>query len=894
MTELATFRNERLNRQPSDRVLAKAAGVSPTTVGDWLRAKRFPQRLDSVLLILDMMRAGADRVGLVLDEQEAFLLDERQWRDAFVAEARRRAFGTGEAAEAQQARRALETLRPGWALDEVTNPFDLEVHQPVASGTAGLPKLPAYIRREHDDAVERIAMRAVHGISGLSVLVGGSSTGKTRACWEALAALRDNGSASWRLWHPISPSRPEALVDGLPNCGPYTVIWLNEIQFYLATETDLGERVAAGLRDLLRDASRAPILVLGTLWPEYWDALTRPCRPGENDPHNQARSLLAGADISVPESFSSAELAAIRSGANRDLRVVRAVAESKDGEVTQYLAGVPVLLERYRNAPAPAKALIHAAMDARRLGHGPLLPLPLLRTAVGGYLTDAQWDRLGEGWLEAALAYVGYPCKGVRGPLTRPREEEKNVAPSQGNFQLSDYLDQYGRQTRENHLPPAALWDAIKSHAGSIEYVTCASYAGGRGLYRHAVQFHKLAVHATDGYSVLRLFDAVKRFDPANLENAALWVASNARLGSAAITGLLFRRLESLDAKGPLTAFLQRNPMTHVRLDYASSIETLITYLGFGGADGQLALLLKRNIASKVSVDHPYTVAALLRRLHRLEPAQATSLAHRASLEAPVTNVVGSAKLLEQLHAMGESAACERFLHRICASEPPLDSPAALASLIRALDRIGAEGLLHEVLGCKPVASVQLTHAGGVAALLRDLRLMGRRGVVAQNELSELLDRRPSLQVSLENAYAIGSLIEQFRVLGATGEIDSLLARHPALHVEIRSPHPIAEFIRVLRAYSFDDEVALLVGRNPAAKVSLDFSVRMYSKGLSETLAEIGINVETDEMARLAVAENWIPSGYPRLRGLAERFKYGSEPDLSPARAWDWNEVAGS
>ncbi|MGS2647751.1 hypothetical protein [Streptosporangium sp. LJ11] len=36
----------------------------------------------------------------------------------------------------------------------------------------------------------------------------------------------------------------------------------------------------------------------------------------------------------------------------------RAVAKAVDGKITQYLAGVPVLLDRYRTAPPAAKALI--------------------------------------------------------------------------------------------------------------------------------------------------------------------------------------------------------------------------------------------------------------------------------------------------------------------------------------------------------------------------------------------------------------------------------------------------------------------------------------------------------------------------------------------------------
>jgi hypothetical protein len=53
------------------------------------------------------------------------------------------------------------------------------------------------------------------------------------------------------------------------------VVWLNEAQFYLyVAGSGLGERVAAGLRELLRDPARAPVLVMATLWPQFRDGLT--------------------------------------------------------------------------------------------------------------------------------------------------------------------------------------------------------------------------------------------------------------------------------------------------------------------------------------------------------------------------------------------------------------------------------------------------------------------------------------------------------------------------------------------------------------------------------------------------------------------------------------------
>ena len=232
----------------------------------------------------------------------------------------------------------------GRPLAEVTDPFLLEVHRPVQPEDAppGLPFLPPYAPREHDQVLGQVVRAAAGGRSSIAVLVGGSSTGKTRACWEALALLRDQ-DPPWRLWHPIDPSRPDAAQAELPGIGPRTVVWLNEAQFYLDAEAGLGERVAAGLRELLRDPGRAPVLLLATIWPGFWDALT--ARPaGGDDRHAQARELLAGHDIPVPAAFTPAQMSQLAGAA--DVRMVLAARSARDREVIQFLAGAPELLAR--------------------------------------------------------------------------------------------------------------------------------------------------------------------------------------------------------------------------------------------------------------------------------------------------------------------------------------------------------------------------------------------------------------------------------------------------------------------------------------------------------------------------------------------------------------------
>ena len=208
---------------------------------------------------------------------------------------------------------------------------------------------------------------AAEGTSGIAVLVGGSSTGKTRACWEALGLLRERPER-WRLWHPIDPSRPEAALRELPSIGPRTVIWLNEAQFYLDARRragGTGRRRAAGAA---ARPGRAPVLVLATLWPQFWDTLTARPPAGADDPHAQARELLAGRDITVPAAFTAAQLRT--AGLAGDPRLALAAEAAEDGQVIQFLAGAPELLARYRNAPAGRRGADQRGDGRPPPGHG--------------------------------------------------------------------------------------------------------------------------------------------------------------------------------------------------------------------------------------------------------------------------------------------------------------------------------------------------------------------------------------------------------------------------------------------------------------------------------------------------------------------------------------------
>ncbi|MDX6352019.1 MAG: hypothetical protein QOF84_6809 [Streptomyces sp.] len=103
------------------------------------------------------------------------------------------------------------------------------------------------------------------------------------------------------------------------------MVWLNEAQHYLLTASDdLGERIAAGLRTLLHNPDRGPVLVLGTIWPGYWTTLTTSPADGKPDPHAQARLLVTGHDLPVPDTFTSTDLRALADRASEDPRLAYA------------------------------------------------------------------------------------------------------------------------------------------------------------------------------------------------------------------------------------------------------------------------------------------------------------------------------------------------------------------------------------------------------------------------------------------------------------------------------------------------------------------------------------------------------------------------------------------
>ncbi|WKX13012.1 hypothetical protein [Streptomyces sp. NL15-2K] len=349
----------------------------------------------------------------------------------------------------------------------------LDVHPVIETSApgAGLPPQPPYVTREHDEFLRDALRTACEGRSRLVVLVGGSSTGKTRACFEALLSL----DPEWRLWRPPSAEDLVEVLSSVPRMQR-TVLWLNETQRYLTTSRD--DPAARALQALLDDPARGPVAIMSTLWPEHHQTLTR-------DADSPAAQLLKDRQIVIADvGFQGASKAELERVAQSDPRLAEALTASRD-EVTQYLAGGRELLNRYEGAVLETRALIDVAVDAARLGCTEDVSEAFLKAAAWPLVPESHKRTRDQGWreewFERALADAGAPCRGVPGPLTTLSAETDEPH----TYRLADYLRQKISARRALGCPPDAWWEAAVRHVTApADLLALARAAQFRARYR--------------------------------------------------------------------------------------------------------------------------------------------------------------------------------------------------------------------------------------------------------------------------------------------------------------------------------------------------------------------------------------------------------------------------
>jgi eukaryotic-like serine/threonine-protein kinase len=257
------------------------------------------------------------------------------------------------------------------------------------------------------------------------LLVGESTSGKTRAAYEAIRTQFPD----YRLIHPAGREAIPAAVQVARETTP-SVLWLDDLERFLGADGLTGAAVNGILT--LPDRTRC---VLATMRAEEYAKYAG--RPGHDDnPGREAvrrgwEVLRLATRLTVPRAWSSDELG--RAAEHRhDPRVREALDHSDRFGVAEYLAAGPQLFADWEDAWAPgthprAAALVLAAVDARRVGMHRPLQLTMLERLHGHYLQQRGGQLLRPESLEDALAWATMPLHATSS-LLLPADDGRYLA----------------------------------------------------------------------------------------------------------------------------------------------------------------------------------------------------------------------------------------------------------------------------------------------------------------------------------------------------------------------------------------------------------------------------------------------------------------------------------
>jgi transcriptional regulator with XRE-family HTH domain len=557
--------------------------------------------------------------------------------------------------EAWQRLAEMPSPGPRPRFDEMS-PRQLGIHAAITADDC-VEELPEYVARDFDDRLRE------HVFAGIEkgcfvLLVGRSSSGKTRSLYEAVHVVAPN-------WPIVQPAGTDEIVELLDGARQRIIVWLDEMHRFFGAVPPLTTELVNRLR-------RFPAIVVGTLWSDDYLERRMPRGPAARAGVENDRRLLDLAEVvSVSDVFSRREQAEAGRVARTDPRI-RLALEVGDSGLTQVLAAGPDLLHRWEHAPDPcAKAVISFAADARRLGVLAPLTEQAFAAAVGGYLTSAQRVARPPQWLAGALAFGRQELHGAVSALTPVDDGQAGLLVG---YVVADYLAQHIRRT---DCPPRSAWEALISTTEDAEDLRrLAAAANARMRYRHEEQaLRRLVERHGEGAVELAsvLFRSGRDHEAIDLLQRRLTLVPDDRGAADRLDqfAALARRIE--DRRAALTG------------DVGADRQVAEMFVDGGVAD---ALRVKADAGSRLAEEDLAALLADRGAVDELRERADRGRQPAASALAELLATHGRADLLAQRADAGDRAAA-RQLAKLRDSAATADGAAVQAHLAHLRRRIG-------------------------------------------------------------------------------------------------------------------------------------------------------------------------------------------------------------
>jgi hypothetical protein len=561
------------------------ARLTEQTLSDWLSGNTVPSDRATVLALIDHLKQLARK------ENAGFVARPVNWPKLHAA---------AKAARREHRRKAADP--DGKGTYRVTDvPGRLIGVKPAirVDYPRRLADIPPYVTRDYDEEL-RAAVRVASVESRLILLVGPSASGKTRSAYEAVLAE----VPGFPMVIPQSGAELEKMLEDQPIMEP-SVVWLDDFQRFFGKPD--GVTFDAIFEILNGDH---PVVAVGTVWPEWYDALTKdPYRSGGDDVafgvlyqavlqrgdkpksmprrrvgdditldrYEHARRVIDGLaqEVSVDPAFSRAEKRRAGEAARDDRRLRVALDDPDDFGVTQVLAGAPRLVKHWESQSQEhvfGVAAITVAIDIRRIGVESPIPFDVILAAVPAYVSEHRMALAPPDWRVEALSYACSDLGGTSALILTADDSGEPYAAS-----AADFLAHHGSRRRGAEPVSDLLWKVAADRAWPPNDLRRLAASARLALRpRMAEMLLRRTEDKDAGYTKALLGQLY--LEQSRLREARAAYEQAVRAGNLAAYKVLTGWIEPAQC-GALLAEATEQVRARVRRSDASTARTLIAYL---------------------------------------------------------------------------------------------------------------------------------------------------------------------------------------------------------------------------------------------------------------------------------------------------------------------------